>query len=197
MKDLKGKKIAVGCVGCVSYIRTLHLLQDAGLNTSDVDLVVMPDVNQRVKALKSSGVYAATAPILTFSPGEVKMMIYLSKDSPSSISGAVIARDDFIKEHPDTVMRFVTAMAKTVNFIYSEKAGTIELIKSGMEVNDQTAQQIYSFIIDNKFYVANLNATNVDAEIKEVTQVSGKNPISVDSFIDATFVNNLPKELIR
>ena len=195
VQDFKGKKIALGCTGCLSYMNTVKLLQNNGLNASDVQIINMPDTNQRILALKSGQVAAAAAPYSSFKDNEIKLGIYLSNDSQTSLSGAIVTSEKFMNEHPDVVMRFTTAIAETVNYIYTNKPGTISLIESGMQVDNTTANQVYDFIIAHKFYQASLNLTNINGEIQDVTTFSGKQPFSANDFVNTTFFDNLPNNL--
>jgi len=93
-------------------------------------------------------------------------------------------------------MKFTRAIAKSVNYIYNNKNETIELIKSGLQVDDEKATDVYDFIVSYKIYVSNLDMKNLNDEIKEVAESADKTSLPAEQFADQSFVNQLQKSLI-
>lgn len=197
LSDLKNKKIVVGCTGCLSYVRTINLLNKTGLSLNDVNIFAIQDSVQRLQAMKSGSAAAITNSFVNFKPNEFTQSIYLDQDYPYSVSGSIITTEDYIKNNPEIVMKFTTAIAKTVNYIYSDRQGTVSLIESGMSMDSERANYVYDFIVSNKFYFANLNTTSINTEIKDIAQATGKTPIPAEQFVDSTFFNSLPSDLKR
>ena len=195
IKELKGKKMAESCIPCTSYVNFNHLLVENGLNRSDVTVVIIPDVDERIKAFKSGAVDATEVTQVVFKPNETKMQIYLANNSLTSMTGAVVAMDQYVKQNPDTVMKFTRAVAKSVKFIYSNRNVTIELLKSGLNLDNEGAERIYDSIVKNRIYISSLNMSNINGEIQEIAEVTGKKPINATDIVDPTFFNNLPSDL--
>jgi len=196
IKDLKGKRVAISCIGCGSYLNLNRLLKNEGLSIDDVQVILMPDVDQRIKAFKSGAVEATAVTELAFKPGETKIRIYLAENSTTSFTGSVVTTGKLIQENPDLVMKFTRAIAKSVNYIYNNKNETIELIKSGLQVDDEKATDVYDFIVSYKIYVSNLDMKNLNDEIKEVAESADKTSLPAEQFADQSFVNQLQKSLI-
>jgi len=195
IRELKDKKIAISAIGGLSYAKLFYLLKNNNMTFSDVQLIVIPDINQRIQSLKSHSTDAAIVPNTVFRPQEFKMVLYLSKNSSTAILGAVITTDKFLNENPKTTMKFITAIAKAVKYVYDDKEGTIQLLQDGMGLDKVRAEEFYNFIIDNHYYTTKLDLNNLNTEIKEIAEASGKEPIPISLFVNTSFVDSLPKEL--
>ena len=127
-KDLTGKKIAVNVLGAEADYVIRQYLKQNGLSIDKVELTVV-DTNNQEQLLRSGQVDVAAW--VTTAGAAYKLAIGRGglRELPGTrnydIKGANIPygggfRDDFIKEHPETVKRFVTAYEKSTRIIYDE-----------------------------------------------------------------------------
>lgn len=117
IKDLKGKTVATG-IGSTTYRDTLQLLEKNGLSQSDVKIVNL-DVGEHLAFLESGrkswqdiDALATYDPTLTIA--ENKGIAKLLIDYRSL--GVVIINQKFYEKHPETVKRFLKALAEAFDY---------------------------------------------------------------------------------
>ncbi|HEX6511527.1 MAG TPA: ABC transporter substrate-binding protein [Chloroflexota bacterium] len=121
-QDLRGKTIAWTGPGTTSELYLFRYLANGGLTFSDVTLQVMstPDM---VAALGNKKVEAAWSPeptpTLMAAQHVGTMVVSLGQLFPDAPAFFVAASGDTIKNHPDTVNRFVTAHLKAQRDYYT------------------------------------------------------------------------------
>ncbi|MBI2084335.1 MAG: ABC transporter substrate-binding protein [Candidatus Aenigmarchaeota archaeon] len=195
VEELRGKKIAVPSTGTISYAKLSSFLKNSNISVRDVRIFTISNVAERVQAFELGTVDALTATNLAFEPGEVKMAVYLGNYT-SDKAGGVVAAGDYIKENPETVMKLVTAIAESVNYIYDNSEDSIRLLESAFSIDEQRARDVYKFILDNEYYTSDLDLQALDEEAKELATAQGRVPINIENFVDKTFVDNLPENLL-
>lgn len=114
-KDLVGKKIAVNVLGAEADYVTRAYLKNAGLNISQVQLIVVPwPQHEQVFKSNQVDVVAANSPhsdkILAGGNARVLFSNYDVRGQTASLGYGF--REDFIKQNPTAVKSFVTALAK-------------------------------------------------------------------------------------
>ncbi len=143
-QDLIGKKVAIwGFGGCSEYMMYEYMRQKAGVSNpkESIELTSLPDAQQE-QALRSHLVDAVFihAPFnkkLTNAGGIRKL--FDDNDLNESLGLALYwASDDFIKNHPEVVKRFVRATAKTLDWAneHREEAYQIEAKRLGLNLAD-------------------------------------------------------------
>ncbi|WP_419992901.1 ABC transporter substrate-binding protein [Streptomyces boninensis] len=114
LKSLKGKKIGVS-EGSINHLYLLGVLDKAGLKTSDVKIVNTEPPDMAV-ALKTGGIDVAIVwdpfPIsITDSVAGAKEVLRGGGYIP--FVGYIVTTPKYAKEHPEEVRRFLTARART------------------------------------------------------------------------------------
>lgn len=137
-KDLIGKKISVNVLGAEADYRIREYLKKNGLSIEQVQLVVVPWAQQE-QVLRSGQVdVAGSFNNEYFGIASEKGGLREIPGSRSyDIKGNNIAlgygfREDFIKEHPETVKRFVIAYEKSQRLVWEEYQKNPEHVKNAV-----------------------------------------------------------------
>ncbi len=121
--DLKGVPIAISEATIIHYV-TERLLQREGLRPSEIRFVPIPRIPDRMAALNSGKVKAATLPdplsLLALQQGAVLIM----DDSwyPEYSLSVYSFRRDFVRKYPEAVRTFLGAIGRAVKEINSDKS---------------------------------------------------------------------------
>ncbi len=137
-KDLIGKKIAINVLGAESDYVIRQYLKQNGMSIDQVELVVIADNNLEEQVLRSGQVDVAAwvttggvAYDMAMARGGLRELPgttnYDIKGPNTPYGGGF--RDDFIKEHPDIVKRFVISFEKVRRIIYDEYQKDPERVK--------------------------------------------------------------------
>jgi len=146
--DLRGKTVGLTVLQFASSWFTLAYLERAGIKGDDVNLVAVPgplheQVLSRgnVDAVYTTGAVEATM----LRRGGYRRIFTTGDIAGRTISiGSTIVRDDFLKSNPETVRRYVTAIANTIDWANKNQDELIDFgIKTG-RVNAKLAPFIYS-----------------------------------------------------
>ena len=139
--DLKGKTICAAGKGSTPEYAMRYLLQKNGLDPDrDVNIVWKSEHAECVTALASGEETIALLPQPFVTTAEMKdTSIRTALDlnaawdalgeKSSLITGAVIARQDFIDQHADAVNRFLTQYAASVDYVNTNTADAAKLIE--------------------------------------------------------------------
>ncbi len=130
MADLKGKTIyAVGQGANPEYILNYLLIQN-GVNPADVDIQFLPAQEITAKMASSeSGICMLPVPASTalmMKDQDVHVAVNLSEaweelGEGALPQGCIVARTQFIEEHPDQVDAFLTEYEKSIAFMNAEE----------------------------------------------------------------------------
>jgi ABC-type nitrate/sulfonate/bicarbonate transport system substrate-binding protein len=148
VKDLKGRKVAINSFGaCSEYVLKEHLRRN-GLD-KDVEFVVIPDPNQE-QALKQGLVDVG----VLHSPYYEKVVktgaareLFNDFVVDQGISGMLpyFTNEDFAREHPDVVRRFVKVLVRAADWTneHHEEAGQIFARRRGLDPRYAGSWQYY------------------------------------------------------
>jgi ABC-type nitrate/sulfonate/bicarbonate transport system substrate-binding protein len=193
--DLKGKVAAVDSPTS-GYATVLYqIVKDkAGLQQDkDYTTVSVGGTSGRVKALKDGAAQVA----MISSPNDMQL-----KDEGFNILGdaaeeigdfqgsAYAVRKSYAKDHQKEVDAFVRAMVAATDFVFSNKAGTVEVLKGRIKgLSDADAGKLYDRLVGpgglNKR--AALNTKGVETVLKLRTVYGGKQPASPAKYIDLSY----------
>lgn len=146
--DLKGKIVGMTNLSWSSSWFTLDFLGQKGLSKQDVTYIAVPPPQQE-QSLLADEINALYA----FGPldaqlkkkGGYRQLFKLSDLAGRTIiRGGTMAREDWIAEHPETVRRYVAAIAKAADWANENGA---EVIKIGVErgrLDPQLAAWVYT-----------------------------------------------------
>lgn len=139
IKDLVGKKIAVNVLGAEADFIIRAFLKQNGLSKDQVQLVVVPAENQE-QVLRSKQVDAAawtsnggTQYDRAVERGGVRRLSgttsYEARGNQSMITAIHGFREDFVKEHPDAVRRYIKAIDTAKRLVWEEYRKDPERVK--------------------------------------------------------------------
>lgn len=158
IKELSGKKIAVPQFGNTQHVVLKQLLDSNGLkeNTKGGDVEVVQADNPDIKTLfdnKSIDAAFVPEPWASRLIEESKANIVLDynqvwRDGKYPVA-VLIARTDFIKEHPEVVEKFLKAHIELTNEINNNKSEAKETINKQLEA--LTGKKLSDSIIDSSF----------------------------------------------
>lgn len=135
IKDLKGKQIAFE-VGSTSQMLALTALEQGGLTEDDVTVVQM-SAGDAGAAFAAGKVDAAVTwePWLTKGAEANGKVLLSTKDLPGIIIDTVAFREDVIKNRPEDVKAFVTAMGEAMDYWKDNKKEANEIMAKGLNID--------------------------------------------------------------
>lgn len=148
--DLKGKKIATPGVSSIQQVLLLYELQKYNLSTSDnniisVNIFMLPDTlaSHKVDA------YIAYEPFVSLAPyrNVGRVLMYSEQIMPGHPCCVVIARQDFIDQHPQELQKFLDIHKNTTEYINSHRNETAYFISTKMITNPEVEQIALTHIL--------------------------------------------------
>ena len=193
--DLKGKVAAVDSPTS-GYATVLYQIikEKAGLEQDkDYKTASVGGTSGRVKALKDGSAHVA----MISSPNDMEL-----KDEGFTILGdaaeeigafqgsAYAVRKSYAKDHQKEVDAFVRAIVAATDFVFSDKAGTVEVLKKRLKnLSDADAGKLYDRLIGpgglNRR--AALNTKGVETVLKLRTLYGGAAPTKPEKYIDLSY----------
>jgi ABC-type nitrate/sulfonate/bicarbonate transport system substrate-binding protein len=193
--DLKGKVAAVDSPTS-GYATVMYQIikEKAGLEKDkDYTNIAVGGTGARVKALKDGAAQVA----MISSPNDMQL-----KDEGFNILGdaaeeigafqgsAYAVRKSYAKDHPKEVEAFVRAMVAATDYVFSDKAGTVEVLKKRIKnLSDADAGKLYDRLVGpgglNRR--AALNTKGVETVLKLRTLYGGAAPTKPDKYIDLSW----------
>ncbi|MCH3918114.1 MAG: ABC transporter substrate-binding protein [Spirochaetia bacterium] len=153
-KDLKGKRIAVTSLGSPNYIQLQVLLKSVGLTLDDIDLEIIGTgaiLNSLTTGKVDAIVFSMLRTIELNNAGADVKEIRSDTVLPS-FGNVLISGDAYIKEHPEVVDAFSSALTKAIQYIC-----------------DGHAEEAVDLSIAN--YVKTFNASKRDVTIQIINEV--------------------------
>jgi ABC-type nitrate/sulfonate/bicarbonate transport system substrate-binding protein len=197
--DLKGKVVAVDSPTSGYATVFYQIVKDkAGLEKDkDYTTTSVGGTSGRVKALKDGTGHAA----MISSPNDMQL-----KDEGFTILGdaateigdfqgsAYAVRKSYAKAHPKEVEAFVRAMVAATDYVFSDRAGTVEVLKKRIKnLSDADAGKLYDRLTGpgglNKR--AALNIKGVETVLKLRTLYGGAAPAKAEKYIDLSYYNKV------
>jgi ABC-type nitrate/sulfonate/bicarbonate transport system substrate-binding protein len=198
-KDLKGKVVAVDSPTSGYATVFYQIVKDkSGLEKDkDYTTISVGSTAPRVKALKDGTGHAA----MISSPNDMQL-----KDEGFTILGdaateigdfqgsAYAVRKSYAKSNPKEVEAFVRAMVAATDYVFSDKAGTIEVLKKRIKnLSDADAEKLYARLTGpgglNKH--ATLNTKGIETVLKLRTLYGGAAPTKAEKYYDLSFYNKV------
>ncbi|HZS02737.1 MAG TPA: ABC transporter substrate-binding protein [Chloroflexota bacterium] len=146
--DLRGKRLGVADVGGSSDLATQYALDKFGLRRGeDVAVVALGSQNERLGGLQAGAVAAAMlqAPFTAAArkAGYKTLFNYADEDYEAPIT-TVVTHRAYLRDHPDVVRRYVTALVDAVHYFKTEREGTLAIVGRFLGQDDrETLEEIY------------------------------------------------------
>jgi NitT/TauT family transport system substrate-binding protein len=137
LSDLKGKKVGVTAPGSSSHFFVNYLLTNAGLTTDDYAIVGVGLGTTAIAAVRNKQIEALSALEPSVSTlqmaGDIGVILADTRNTAGCNkvfggpypSGSVYAKEEFIKQYPNTVQAVVNAMVKALVWIQTHKVEEI------------------------------------------------------------------------
>lgn len=152
-QDIKGKAVAVDSATSGYSTALYQIIKDkSGLvQDKDYKMAVVGGTRDRVKALKEN--VAAAAVVST--PNDTQLIEEgynrlgdVAVDLGAYQGSTFVVRKSYAKANPKVVEGFVRAIVASNDFVFSNKAGTIEVLKKNLpELTDEGAAKIYDRLV--------------------------------------------------
>ena len=159
LADLKGKKIGVTAPGSSSHFFVNYLMTGAGISTDDFPVVGVGLGTTAIAAIRNKQIDALSAlePSVTTlqMSGDVGMILADTRSTAANNkvfggpypAASVYAKEEFIKQNPQTVQAVVNAMAKALRWIQTHKIEEIVTIMP--EEYYQGSRETYTTALKN------------------------------------------------
>jgi len=152
-QDIKGKAVAVDSATSGYSTALYQIIKDkSGLvQDKDYKMAVVGGTRDRVKALKEKTAVAA----IVSTPNDTELMEQgfnrlgdVAVDLGAYQGSTFVVRKSYAKANPKVVEGFVRAIVASNDFVFSNKAGTIEVLKKNLpELTDEGAAKIYDRLV--------------------------------------------------
>lgn len=140
LQDLKGKSVGISHNSIIEYV-TDGLLQDAGIDPSEVNKTSVPKIPLRMEMLFSNQIDAITVPDPMVTFAEFKGGKVIAQDTERNLSQAVILFDQkTLDEKKDAVEGFYRAYAKAVADLNNHPEQYKQLMVENVNIPEPIAQ---------------------------------------------------------
>jgi NitT/TauT family transport system substrate-binding protein len=199
-KDLRGKRIGVQVIGGTIWMAAMLGLEHLGLDSrrDDIQIVAAGDQTMLSQALEK-GTVDATVVDSAFSQNLKQrgfpILVELSKTNIPFVSNGIVARESYLKQHPDAARNTLKGWLEGVAYALSPrtKSAVVETISRRLKVsNPALAEQGYQDLLratDRKPYPAVEGLSNVQRLMKLRNPTVGD--LKAESLIDARLVQEL------
>jgi NitT/TauT family transport system substrate-binding protein len=159
ISDLKGKRIGVA----LKTINEFYLGRFLGLNGMNMQDVALVDIKpaQFVKAIVSGDVDAIIAwqPYIHQIQKEISGAVVWPAQSGQAVYGVLICRRGWLKQHSDTVERFLKSLAEAEDYLVRHPDKAKAIVKKRLQYDDSYTAHIwphhqFSLSLDQTLIVA-------------------------------------------
>lgn len=168
--DLVGKKIATPGVSTIQQVLLLYQLEKYNITPSQVDIssVNIFMLPSTLAAKKVDG-YIAYEPYVSIAPytGVGRVLMYSEDIMPEHPCCVIVARQDFIDQHPQELQTFLNIHKNSTEFVNNNKNETANLISEELTTNPGIEKSALSHVIfvsqlDTNFQNKVLNFMNIE-----------------------------------
>jgi NitT/TauT family transport system substrate-binding protein len=153
VEELKGKTVGYGRAGSADYDEGASVLQrffrmEVGKDYKVISFQSEPD---RIAALINGDIQAAllSVPHATKALNAGMKVLLRTGDYVPRAGGTFWGRKEYVEGNPETVKKFIRAIARGVMYFRDNKAGSIPILKRHLEIdNDEEAAQVWDQLHD-------------------------------------------------
>lgn len=186
VKDLKGKKVAATS-GTALHQLLLLMLESEDMTIDDIDYYSMQST-EYFPALESGEIDAVvvTEPQLTTALSEYGMKQVCDASDYKTIINVILARNEFLEEHPDVAARMMKVFEKANTWAKENKEEAIKIVANS---SDEVTEDVLESIYDTTEFSTVFSDEQVDSLMKTVDflydqEVILKKPVLDDLFDD-------------
>jgi NitT/TauT family transport system substrate-binding protein len=144
--DLKGKTIGVTSPTSLTSYLALAFARDQGWGADGIKRAYVGSMTSEVAGLLTKNVDAIVGPVegayLLQEKGQGRPLMTFG-EMKSFITHIIYAHNNFIKDHPDALRRFLAAWFDTVAYMKTHKAETIRLTEPVTKLSPDIADKVY------------------------------------------------------
>lgn len=171
--DLKGTKMASPGVSSIQQVLLLYELQKYNMTANDLDILqVNIFMLPSTLASKKVDAYIAYQPFVSLLPyrNMGKVMMYsdqILKDHPCCV---IIARQEFIDDHPDELQTFLNVHQNATDFVNNNQNETANLISTQITTNPDLEKMslphtVFVSKVDKTFQANVMNFLKIEQEL--------------------------------
>jgi NitT/TauT family transport system substrate-binding protein len=174
LADLKGKTVGVTRVGSPADVFLHSAGRSLRMNLAPtVPLTTAGDVALRTNKVDAA-VMAPPATYVAIVNGDLRAILSLETALPPAVFQGIGATQDVIDKRPDVLKRWISATSKTVDYMQTHEAWTLEFLHRYFDLTDDTVIGV----IDHD-YVAKINMTGeMHADWMQNALQSGTAPVA-------------------
>lgn len=189
VEDLKGKSFAIPNKYSTHNILLYRMLQDAGINYQDVDVVELPPAEMPA-ALAEGRIagYVVAEPFGAISVSlEKGKVLFQSEDIwPNSIDCGLVLRNAFIEKHKDIANQFVKDYAAAGELMNANDDHAHEVVAKYIKVDKEVLDLSLNWISYNNLKIEKdaykiLRDSLIEMSLSE-------NPPTYDEFVDSSLI---------
>ena len=189
VEDLKGKSFAIPNKYSTHNILLYRMLQDAGINYQDVDVVELPPAEMPA-ALAEGRIagYVVAEPFGAISVSlEKGKVLFQSEDIwPNSIDCGLVLRNAFIEKHKDIANQFVKDYAAAGELMNANDDHAHEVVAKYIKVDKE--------VLDLSLNWISYNNLKIEKDAYKILRDSliemglSENPPTYDEFVDSSLI---------
>ncbi|HWE73268.1 MAG TPA: ABC transporter substrate-binding protein [Stellaceae bacterium] len=145
--DLKGKTIGVTSPTSLTSWLALAFSRDNGWGADGIKRAYIGSMTSEVAGLLTKNVDAIVGPVegayLLQEKGQGQVLMTFG-DMKVFITHIIYAHDNFIKDHPDALRRFLAGWFETIAYMKANKAETLRLTEPVTKLSPAIADKVYA-----------------------------------------------------
>ena len=160
IEDLKGKTIAVSTTGSFTSWVAKTIMGQHGVAPDQFNFAYLGTMSGIVAGLLTKNVDGIIGPssrsLQLEGEGKVKILANAGKEITNFIANIVYASDTMMKDHPETLRKFLAGYFETIRYMKDHKAETVKITQPATKLPDDIASKGYdlempTFFTDGHF----------------------------------------------
>lgn len=203
VEDLKGKKIATPQLGNTQDVALRYWLNQKGIKTDTKgggEVSIVPQENsQTVQTFATGDIDGAWVPepfasrLIKESGGTVLVDERDLWPNKQFVITHLIVRQEFAKEHPDTVKKLIEAHVEANAFINSDPAGAAQTINAALEklTGKPLKPEVLDAAVKNITFTNDPIASSLIGSADHAVKVGLLDPVDLNGIYDLTILNEV------
>jgi ABC-type nitrate/sulfonate/bicarbonate transport system substrate-binding protein len=191
--DLKDKKIGVSTVGSLTSFMAMEASRREGWGPNGMTIVPLGGMTSNLAALTAGTLDAISGSLevgyVLESEGKLRFILKGGEFVPEFAASVIYASETTIREHPETIKRFLKAWFETVVYLHDHKPEAIPLMAKIMAMSPAVTAKIYddempSFSLDGRFdYTAVEIVENALLGFKLIDRMPDNSTLLTEAFL--------------
>ncbi|HEU5323288.1 MAG TPA: ABC transporter substrate-binding protein [Methylomirabilota bacterium] len=200
LADLKGKKLGVQEVGGFADIMSRMVLRKAGIKPEEVTFV--PIASADVPPLLAGAIDTAILHVDQMAVARRKEpslqpLVKFWELEPNQLFLVVVAQDKKVAAEPAKYRAIVRALAKTMRFMYANRARTVEIAAKYTQIPRDIVEEAYDELVRGRVWAQNdgLARAKVEYTINRMVQVGNIKEAEKPTYDDYVAVSLIQEAL--